>query len=85
MILQILLLHYKLKGYTYSPFVNRQGLFLIGDSVVYTAVYESLEEYFGLGISLYGSNGATTESDMNCAEIKYQIPGGDYDKSKSNS
>ena len=75
--------HYKLKGSTYSPFVNRQGLFLIGDSVVYTAVYESLEEYFGLGISLYGSNGATTESDMNCAEIKYQIPGGDYVKARA--
>ena len=47
--------HYKLKGSTYSPFVNRQGLFLIGDSVVHASVYESLEEYFCL---LYTSDAA---------------------------
>lgn len=75
--------HYKLKGSTYSPFVNRQGLFLIGDSVVHTAIYESLEEYFGSGISLYGSNEATDESYINYAEIKYQIPNGDYVKARA--
>lgn len=44
--------HYKLKGSTYSSFVNRRGVFLIGDSVAHALVYKALEEYFGSGISL---------------------------------
>ena len=73
--------HYKLKGSTYSSFVNRRGVFLIGDSVAYAPVYKALEEYFGSGISLYGNNEATNEkNDINLAESKYQIPGGDYVK-----
>ena len=68
--------HYKLKGSTYSSFVNRRGVFLIGDSVAYAPVYKALEEYFGSGISLYGNNEATNEkNDINLAESKYQIPG----------
>ena len=31
--------HYKLKGSTYSSFVNRRGVFLIGDSVAHAPVY----------------------------------------------
>ena len=73
--------HYKLKGSTYSSFVNRRGVFLIGDSVAHAPVYKALEEYFGSGISLYGNNEATNEkNDINLAESKYQIPGGDYVK-----
>lgn len=56
-------------------------MFLIGDSVAYAPVYKALEEYFGSGISLYGNNEATNEkNDINLAESKYQIPGGDYVK-----
>ena len=73
--------HYKLKGSTYSSFVNRRGVFLIGDSVAHAPVYKALEEYFGSGISLYGNNEATNEkNDINLAESKYQIPGGDYEE-----
>lgn len=73
--------HYKLKGSTYSPFVNRQGLFLIGDSVVHTPVYESLEEYFGSGISLYGDDMSTSEAtSTNKAEVKYTKSDGTFVK-----
>ena len=73
--------HYKLKGSTYSPFVNRQGLFLIGDSVVHASVYESLEEYFGPGISLYGDDMSTSEAtSTNKAEVKYTKSDGTFVK-----
>ena len=63
-----LIAHYKLKGSTYSSFVNRRGVFLIGDSVAHAPVYKALEEYFGSGISLYGNNEATNEkNDINNA------------------
>lgn len=56
-------------------------MFLIGDSLAHAPVYKALEEYFGSGISLYGNNEATNEkNDINLAESKYQIPGGDYVK-----
>ena len=54
---------------------------MIGDSVAHAPVYKALEEYFGSGISLYGNNEATNEkNDINLAESKYQIQGGDYVK-----
>lgn len=62
--------HYKLKGSTSSSFVNRKGLFLIGDSVVHVPVYESLEEYFGSGISFYDMS-TTEASSTNEAEAQY--------------
>lgn len=73
--------HYKLKGSIYSPFVNRQGLFLIGDSAVHAPVYESLEEYFGLGISLYGDDMSTSEAtSTNKAEVQYTKSDGTFVK-----
>ena len=73
--------HYKLKNSFYSPFVNRDGVFLIGYSVVYAPVYESLEAYFGPGISMYGENMSTSEAtSTNKAEVKYTKEDGTYVK-----
>ena len=72
--------NYKVKNTIYRCFVNRQGIFLIGDSVVQCPTY-GIEEFFGSSIVTCGDNEATNESSRsNNAESKYQIPGGDYVK-----
>lgn len=56
-------------------------MFLIGDSVVHASVYESLEEYFGPGISLYGDDMSTSEAtSTNKAEVKYTKSDGTFVK-----
>lgn len=67
------------KNSMYRYFINRQGLFLIGDSVV-NVPQHSIEEIFGSTITTLGSNEHTSTSSINKAETKYQIPGGDYVK-----
>lgn len=71
--------NYKIKNSTQRFFTNREGFFMIGDSIVYAPQYTS-EELFGNGITTYGKNEATNANSMNEAETKYQIPGGDYVK-----
>ena len=71
--------NYKIKNSTQRFFTNREGFFMIGDSIVYAPQYTS-EELFGNGITTYGKNEATDANSMNKAETKYQIPGGDYVK-----
>lgn len=71
--------NYKIKNTLHRFFVNRKGIFMIGDSVVYTPEYTS-EELFGTGITTYKSNETTDLNSKNKAESKYQIPGGKYVK-----
>lgn len=70
--------NYKIKNSIYRRLVNRQGLFLIGDSTVKCPLYTSYD-LFGTSIVAYGDNIATGEGNMNKAESKYQN-GGDYVK-----
>jgi len=65
----------------YNSIVNRQGIFLIGDSVINVPQYTS-EYIFGSPIMAVGSNEATDDTSVNKAEIKYNIPGGDYVKAR---
>lgn len=71
--------NYKVKNSIYRSFINRQGVFLIGDSVVQCPVYTS-EEFFGSPIATRGSNEVTDRNSINRAESKYQIPNGDFVK-----
>lgn len=72
--------NYEVQNPVYRDIANKQGLFLIGDSVVKCPLY-TLEELFGSPISLCGDNIVTTEENStNEAESKYQIPGGEYVK-----
>lgn len=63
----------------YRSFVNRNGVFLIGDSLVHPTE-RTIENLFGSPIMLLGDNITTDESSLNKAETKYQIPGGNYVK-----
>ncbi len=65
----------------YRYLINRQGLFLIGDSVVNVPQYTP-EYIFGSPIMALGSNESTDYNSINKAEIKYQIPNGDYVKAR---
>lgn len=65
----------------YNSIVNSQGIFLIGDSVINVPQYTS-EYIFGSPIMTVGSNGSTDYTSINKAEIKYNIPGGDYVKAR---
>lgn len=72
--------NYKVKNTAQRLFTNREGFFMIGDSVVYAPQYTS-EELFGNGITTYAKNGATNVGNStNRAESHYQIPGGKYVK-----
>lgn len=69
----------KVRNVTYRSFVNRQGVFLIGDSVVQCPVYTS-EELFDSPIKARAKNEVTDENSIDKAESKYQIPSGDFVK-----
>lgn len=70
----------KVKNTTYRDLANKQGVFLIGDSVVKCQRY-TLEEFFGSPIATYkGDNITTDRNSINRCESKYQIPNGDYVK-----
>ncbi|WP_279179004.1 DUF4848 domain-containing protein [Parabacteroides johnsonii] len=72
--------NYKVQNPLYRNLANKQGLFLIGDSIIKCPLY-TLEELFGSPIAVCGDNIVTTEENStNEAESKYQIPGGDYVK-----
>lgn len=60
-------------------FANKQGMFLIGDSVVY-APTRTEEDVYGSPIMIYGDNEQTDMNSLNKAESKYQIPDGEYVK-----
>lgn len=65
----------------YRSFTNRQGLFLIDDSVVNVPQYTS-EYIFGSPIITLGSNEHTEYSSINKAETKYNLSNGDYVKAR---
>lgn len=69
--------NYKTSMYRY--FINRQGIFFIGDSLINVPQYTP-EEVFGSPVMALGSNEHTDDTSINKAETKYQIPGGDYVK-----
>lgn len=71
--------NYKVKNTTYRSFVNKQGIFLVGDSVVKCPTY-TLEDFFGSPIAACGDNITTDRNSINRCESKYQIPGGKYVK-----
>lgn len=71
--------NFKVRNPMHRNFANRQGLFLIGDSVVQCPVYTA-EEFFGSPIKTRGKNETTDYGSINRAESKYQIPGGDFVK-----
>lgn len=71
--------NFKVRNPMYRSFANRQGVFLIGDSVVHCPVYTS-EDFFGLPIKTRAKNEVTDYGSINRAESKYQIPGGDFVK-----
>lgn len=62
-----------------KTFVNKQGVFLIGDSVVH-APTRTEKDVFGSPIMTYGDNEQTDMNSVNRAESKYQIPDGEYVK-----
>lgn len=60
--------HYKLENPSQCIFTNRSGIFLIGDSIVHSPVFNSIEEYFGSGITFYADEEASNEkTDVNTA------------------
>lgn len=60
--------HYKLENPSQCIFTNRSGIFLIGDSIVHSPVFSSIEEYFGSGIAFYADEEASNEkTDVNTA------------------
>lgn len=71
--------NYKVKNTLYRNLVNKQNVFLIGDSVVKCPTYTS-EELFGSPITTYGDNITTDRNSINRCESKYQIPGDKYVK-----
>ncbi len=70
--------NYKIKA-PYRSFTNKEGVFLIGDSLVHAPEYTT-EELFGSTIMLTRNNETTDKSSINKAESKYQIPNGKYIK-----
>lgn len=73
--------YYKLKAFFYSAFTGRNGIFLIGDSIIHAPIYNSPEEYFGSGITLYSDRDISDERyDTNSAYT--QMKPADADKSK---
>ena len=60
--------HYKLENPSECIFANRSGIFLIGDSVVHSSTFSSIEKYFGSGITFYADEEASNEqTDVNTA------------------
>lgn len=74
--------HYKLQLPAYSAYVNRDGFFLIGDSVVRPAVYTDLTEYFGNGITLYADEERSDKDNGDTNTAYAQIKPADSDRKK---
>lgn len=73
--------HYKLENPSECIFANRSGVFLIGDSVVHSSTFSSIEKYFGSGITFYADEEASNEqTDVNTAYS--QIKPADSDRNK---
>ena len=76
------IVHYKLQLPAYSAYVNRDGFFLIGDSVVRPAVYTDLTEYFGNGITLYADEERSDKDNGDTNTAYAQIKPADSDRKK---
>lgn len=72
--------YYRVENPLHRAFVNRKGIFLVGNEEVHSPMYTT-EEYFGSEIMPLRDNVTTDEATTtNRAESQFQIPDGDFVK-----